>query len=124
MGEQHTVLVVEDNDFVRIQIVTFLQGAGYRTIEAVDGNEALDLMNRDISVAVVDVRMEPMSGFDFIAITRADGYKIPVILVTGDQDTTILEKAGKLGVASVLMKPVQRDRLVSMVGRLVERGVR
>ena len=124
MGEQHTVLVVEDNDFVRIQIVTFLNGAGYKTLEANDGNEALDLMSKEISLAIVDVRMEPMDGFEFIAITQAEGYKIPVILVTGDQNANILARAGKLGVATVLMKPVQKDRLLSMVARLIERGVR
>ncbi|MCK5556604.1 MAG: response regulator, partial [Alphaproteobacteria bacterium] len=81
-------------------------------------------MSKDVSLAVVDVRMEPMGGFEFIAITQAEGYKMPVILVTGDQDSSLLERAGKLGVATVLMKPVQKDRLVSMVGRLLKRGGR
>jgi len=121
---QHTVLVVEDNDFVRMQIVSFLKGAGYVTLEATDGDKALDVMSKDVSLAVVDVRMEPMGGFEFIAMTQAEGYKMPVILVTGDQDSSLLERAGKLGVATVLMKPVQKDRLVSMVGRLLERGGR
>ncbi|MFH1159180.1 MAG: response regulator [Pseudomonadota bacterium] len=124
MGMQHTVLVVEDNDFVRMQIVSFLKGAGYATLEATDGDKALDVMSKEVSLAVVDVRMEPMGGFEFIAMTQAEGYKIPVVLVTGDQDSALLERAGKLGVATVLMKPVQKDRLVSMVGRLLERGGR
>ncbi|MCK5518602.1 MAG: response regulator [Alphaproteobacteria bacterium] len=121
---QHTILVVEDNDFVRMQIVSFLKGAGYITLEATDGDKALDVMSKDVSLAVVDVRMEPMGGFEFIAMTQAEGYKMPVILVTGDQDSSLLERAGKLGVATVLMKPVQKDRLVSMVGRLLGRGGR
>ena len=124
MGKPHTVLVVEDNDFVRMQIVSFLKGAGYETLEAADGDKALDVMSKTVSLAVVDVRMEPMGGFDFISMIHADGYKIPVVLVTGDQDSGLLERAGKLGVASVLMKPVQKDRLTTMVGRLIERGGR
>lgn len=107
-----------------MQIVTFLQGAGYKTIEASNGNGALEVMSKDVSLAVVDVRMEPMGGFEFIKIAQADGYRIPVVLVTGDQDSDMLAKAGKLGVATVLMKPVQKDRLISMVGRLIERGAR
>ena len=121
MGMQHTVLVVEDNDFVRMQIVSFLKGEGYATLEATDGNKALDVINKKISLAIVDVRMEPMGGFEFITLTQAEGYKIPIILVTGDQDSRLLERAGKLGVATVLMKPIQKDRLISMVGRLLER---
>ena len=124
MGMPHTVLVVEDNDFVRTQIVSFLKGADYATLEATDGDKALDLMSKDISLAVVDVRMEPMGGFEFIAMIQAEGYQIPVILVTGDQDSGLLEKANKLGVATVLMKPVHKDRLISMVGRLIERSTR
>lgn len=124
MGTQRTVLVVEDNDFVRMQIVTFLKEAGYETLEATDGDKALDVINKDIALAVVDVRMEPMGGFEFIVMTQVQGYKIPVVLVTGDQDNTTLEKAQKLGVATVLMKPIQKDRLISMVGRLIERGSR
>lgn len=124
MDTQRIILVVEDNDFVRMQIVTFLKGAGYETLEASDGDTALDVINADVSLAVVDVKMEPMGGFDFISIMHDEGYKIPVVLVTGDQDSDILEKAGKLGVATILMKPVQKDRLISMVGRLLERGSR
>jgi len=124
MGTQHTILVVEDNDFVRMQIVTFLKEAGYVTLEATDGDGGLDIMNKDVKLAVVDVRMEPMGGFEFITMMQLQGYKIPVVLVTGDQENTTLEKAGKLGVAMVLMKPIQKDRLTSMVGRLIERGSR
>jgi CheY-like chemotaxis protein len=124
MAEQRTVLVVEDNDFVRMQIVSFLKGEGYETREATDGNTALDTIGKDVALAIVDVRMEPMGGFDFISMIQAEGYKIPVILVTGDQDNSLLERAQKHGVSVVLLKPVQKDRLVTSVRRLLERGAR
>jgi CheY-like chemotaxis protein len=119
-----TILVAEDNDFVRLQIVTFLKAEGYAVVEATDGNAAIDAMGDDITLAVVDVRMEPMGGFEFISMIRADGMKTPVILVTGDQDSNLLERAGKSGVSVVLMKPVQKERLVASVARLIERGGR
>lgn len=124
MGTQHTILVVEDNDFVRMQAVTFLKEAGYATLEATDGEQALDLMSNDVALAVVDVRMQPMDGFEFISVSQIQGFKMPVVLVTGDQDNTMLERANKLGVATVLMKPIQKDRLISMVKRLIEKGGR
>ena len=124
MSAARTILVVEDNDFVRTQIVTFLKSDGYVTLEAEDGNKAFDIIDDKVSLAVVDVRMEPMGGFDFIGLIQAEGYKIPVILVTGDQDAGLLEKAGKRNVSAVLMKPVQKDRLISTVRRLIERGNR
>ncbi len=124
MSDQKTILVVEDNDFVRTQIVTFLKGAGYATIEASDGDKAYDLINENIALAVVDVRMEPMDGFEFIGLIRAQGLKTPVVLVTGDQDGDLLERAGKHGVSAVLLKPVQKDRLISSISRLIDRGGR
>lgn len=122
MGNQPTILVVEDNDFVRMQIVSFLKEAGHVVAEATDGNEALETIGKDTVLAVVDVRMEPMGGFDFLNLIRADGYTIPVILVTGDQTHDLLERANKAGVGSVLMKPVQKERLVTTVDRLLKKG--
>ena len=117
-----TVLVVEDNDFIRMQIITFLQGAGYTVVEASDGNDALSKLDKAINIAIVDVRMEPMNGFDFIKRIGAEGFNIPVVLVTGDQNNDLLERAGQHSVSSVLLKPVQKDKLLNMVARLLERG--
>ena len=122
MSENNLILVVEDNDFVRMQIVSYLKGASFATLEASGGEAALDQMesSKDIALAIVDVRMEPMGGFEFIKDLRSRDIKTPVILVTGDQTSDLLEKAGKLGVSAVLMKPVEKDRLVKTVQRTIE----
>ncbi len=119
MPERPKVLVVEDNDFVRMQIVSHLKGAGYDTQEAPDGDLALNAIEDDtnIELAIVDVRMDPMGGFEFIKILRDNDNKLPVILVTGDDTADLLEQAGKYGVAAVLMKPVEKERLVRTVER-------
>lgn len=123
MAEGKTILVVEDNDFVRMQIVTFLKSGGYQTQEARDGNAALDLLSdRTIDLALVDVRMEPMGGFEFISYMNDEGITVPTILVTGDQTNDLLEQANRLGVAATLMKPVQKDRLMTTVQRVLERA--
>jgi CheY-like chemotaxis protein len=114
------ILIVEDNDFVRMQIVRFLSEEKYEIIEAADGQQALDKMNKDISMAIVDVRMEPIDGFEFVKAIRAKEIDTPVILVTGDQNPDLLAQAAKWGVAAVLMKPVQRDRLIKTVSRTLQ----
>lgn len=114
------ILIVEDNDFVRMQIVRFLSEEKYEIIEAADGQQALDKMNKEISMAIVDVRMEPIDGFEFVKAIRAKEIDTPVILVTGDQNPDLLAQAAKWGVAAVLMKPVQRDRLVKTVSRTLQ----
>ena len=117
MTDTRKILVVEDNDFVRMQIVTFLQGGGFTTDEAADGHQALEKLDQDVDMAVVDVRMEPMGGFEFIRSVQSMALDIPVVLVTGDQDPELLSESAKHGVAAVLMKPVQKDRLIKTVER-------
>ena len=113
------ILVVEDNHFVRMQIVQFLKSSDFECAEAETGDQALELVDDSYSAAVVDVRMEPIDGFEFIQAVRARKLDIPVILVTGDQNPDILEKSSKWNVATILMKPVQKDRLISMVSRAI-----
>ena len=122
MSEERTVLIVEDNDFVRMQIVNYLSGAGFQILQAPEGNAALEHMttNENIDIAIVDVRMEPMGGFEFVKAIRGRDIKTPVILVTGDQNPDLLEQANAWGVSAVLMKPVQKDRLVKGVVKTVE----
>ena len=122
MTEKNIVLVVEDNDFVRMQIVRFLTDADYNVVEAAGGEDALDIMvsNPAVGLAIVDVRMEPVGGFAFIKALRGRNMTTPVILVTGDQTPDLLEQAGKVGVAAVLMKPVQKERLVKTVMKTMQ----
>lgn len=121
MSDAQKILVVEDNDFVRMQMVKFLQDAGYVLVEASDGNEAVSIATsqKDLKLALVDVRMEPVDGFDFIRTIHGRDIKIPVILVTGDDNPDLLDTANKLGVGAVLMKPVQKDRLIKTVERTI-----
>ncbi|MCB9982543.1 MAG: response regulator [Rhodospirillales bacterium] len=120
MIESAKILVVEDNDFVRMQIAKFLQDEGYEVVEGTDGSDALDKMEPDIAMAIVDVRMEPIDGFEFVKTLRSEDNNTPVILVTGDHNPDLLAEAGKWRVAAVLMKPVQRDRLVKTVSRTLQ----
>ena len=126
MADKYTILVVEDNDFVRMQIVAFLSGADYAVVESTDGRDALEKLSEhdEIVLAIVDVRMEPTGGFEFIRSLQGLDIKLPVILVTGDQDPELLADAAKLQVSAVLMKPVERDRLVKTVERTLRTVVR
>lgn len=117
MEQKCKILVVEDNDFVRMQICRFLADGGYDTCESSDGEQALGVVSEDIDLAIVDVRMEPLNGFDFIRAIRGDDINTPVILVTGDDNPDLLSEASKLGVCAVLKKPVQKDRLIKVISR-------
>lgn len=122
MSDNIKILVVEDNDFVRMQIAMFLKSSGYDIVEATDGQAAESQLSSDPQLIIADVMMEPVGGFAFIRSIRNKGVDVPVILVTGDQNNDLLEQSNKLGVASVLIKPVKKDRLISMVQRTLQRS--
>lgn len=126
MSEKSKILVVEDNDFVRMQIVRYLGESGCDVIEASQGEQALEFVKQQyvkqdpIALAIVDVRMEPVDGFEFIRSIRGLDMDTPVILVTGDNNPDLLEQAGIWGVSAVMIKPVQKDRLIKTVSRTIE----
>lgn len=122
MENAGNILVVEDNDFVRMQIVRYLQGDGHTITEASDGTAALDAMGGGdpIDLAIVDVRMEPVDGFGFIKTIRGMDMDTPVILVTGDSNPDLLEQARTWGVGAVLIKPVQKERLLKAVEKTIQ----
>jgi CheY-like chemotaxis protein len=125
MSDTSTILVAEDNDFVRMQIVKYLHDKNYNVLEASDGKQAQDVITKDkVDLAIVDVRMEPVGGFDFIRNVRAMDIKIPIILATGDNAPDILERSGDYGVSAVLIKPVQKERLLQAVERSLAMKIR
>lgn len=116
-----TILIAEDNDFVRMQIVRYLETAGHTIHEASDGTQALNVMeDHQIDLAIVDVRMEPVDGFGFIRTIRGMDMDTPVILVTGDSNPDLLEQARTWGVGAVLIKPVQKERLLKAVEKTIQ----
>lgn len=119
MEKAKKILVVEDNDFVRMQIVGFLQAEGYETTESPDGRDALAVIGKGFDAVIADIRMDPVDGFEFIKTIRSEGDKTPVILVTGDETTDLLNEASKFGVAAVLKKPVNKERLLKIISRTI-----
>jgi CheY-like chemotaxis protein len=119
ISQGEKILIVEDNDFVRMQMASYLQDEGYKVVEAANGAEALKMMTADLKLIVVDVRMAPVDGFELIKAVRGRNPTLPLILVTGDQNPDLLNEASKWSVSAVLMKPVPRERLISMVNRAV-----
>ncbi len=120
MAGAHKILIVEDNDFVRMQLVRFLSDEGYEVLESSDGTAGLEKMGPDIALAIVDVRMEPMGGFEFVRHIRSINLETPVVFVTGDQNPDLLAETGKWNISAVLMKPVQKERLSKTVLRILQ----
>ena len=116
-----TVIIAEDNDFVRMQLVRFVEDGGYKVLEATDGAAVMEYIKSEpVHALVLDVRMVPMDGFELIKALSSKNISIPTILVTGDQNPDLLAEASRWHVSAVLMKPVQKDRLLNMLSRAIQ----
>jgi CheY-like chemotaxis protein len=81
-----TILLVDDEDFVRLMMRRILGGAGHRTVEAEDGLQALRALGRDghgVRLVISDVAMPRMSGDELAAEIRTRWPELPVLLISG-----------------------------------------
>jgi chemotaxis family two-component system sensor histidine kinase/response regulator PixL len=116
------VLVVDDDDAVRMSVTRNLQEAGFAIVEARNGREGLRLLRSDSSVCVVllDLTMPGIDGWQFrreqVADARLAG--VPTIILSGNPLHEIDHQ--QLQAADYLLKPVGREHLVSVVAHYCE----
>lgn len=118
-GDGATVLIVEDDAWARQLLTEYLHEAGYRTVLARDGEDALDVARRVRPAAItLDILLPGRNGWEVLAALKDDPATrdIPVFIVTVTEDE---ERGFNLGAAAYFQKPVDRQGLVSGIRRLV-----
>ena len=118
------ILIIDDEADARTLLRSYLEDDGYRTAEATNGAEGLTRA-RVLHPALItlDLRMPRMNGVEFLRQLRNDPeiVNIPVLVISIEPEGG----AGSLvGAVDVLAKPVQRDRLLSVVQRILPVGSR
>ena len=106
-----SVLLVDDDRQILELERAWLSGEGYEVKCAKDGNEALELLDREhFDLVIADQVMPGMDGITLLRVLRGPGReKIPYfILVTGDPDPKLLNQAFTDGVDDFIPKPMQR----------------
>jgi two-component system chemotaxis response regulator CheY len=115
-------LVIDDSRAVRLIIGTILREAGIDVIEAGDGLEALEQLQRNpgVELMLVDWNMPEMNGLDLIRTVRAqrayDGVRI--LMVTTETEKSQVTRALDAGADEYLMKPFNRDILMAKLNLL------
>ena len=121
-GHDETILVVEDNQATRGALIDSLELLGYRVLEAVDGRDALAVLEQHQEVALVlsDVVMPEMGGIALFHTLRQQGPMVPVVLITGHPMKDELEKLRLQGLSGWLSKPLGLERLAQLVGQALK----
>jgi CheY-like chemotaxis protein len=82
--EKKTILVVDDEENIRALSHEVLSEEGYRVIEAQDGRDAIEMIERETpDLVILDIQMARMDGMEALPIILRKGRNIPVILYTG-----------------------------------------
>jgi PAS domain S-box-containing protein len=113
-----TVLVVEDEEGVRLLIVKILQGHGYRVLQASGGEEAIRVFKDhvgQIDLLVTDVVMPQMRGPELAARLRLLHAGMKVLFISGYTDPLITDSSALSADSSYLQKPFERDALARAV---------
>ena len=120
-----TVLIVDDNQNMRRLLRTLLQAVGIRAInEAESVKDALKLLfNARTDVVITDFSMRPYNGIDFIPLLRNDpdspARNLPIIMLTGHAEESMVVKARAAGATDFLAKPVSAKVLKEHIDRIV-----
>jgi PAS domain S-box-containing protein len=120
-----TILVVEDNNEVRMVAVTILKGLGYRIVEADNGASAMAILRggERIDLLYTDVIMPGgMSGVALAREARALRPDLPVLFTSGFAGAQIQEIAGPEKVEDFLIKPVRRQELAHKIREILLRN--
>lgn len=106
-----SALIIDDDEAMRKLIRIFVEEAGFQVTEAVDGDEAIDLLSndQDFDLVITDILMPKANGNEVIKKVRETSNKTRIIAVSGGNMVyadTYLEIAESLGADYVFNKPI------------------
>jgi DNA-binding response OmpR family regulator len=116
------VLVVDDDDIVTRYLQASLRSAGWTTIVARNGLEALDLQEREHpDLVILDLMMPSLSGFEVCRLLR-DRSQVPIIVLSVRNEPRDKVKALRLGADDYLSKPFALDELTARMTSVLRRA--
>ncbi len=121
------ILLIDDNEHMRVIASAILQSAGIRQIRQVsDGAEALKVLREHpVDLAIVDFNMAPMDGVQFTRLVRngaesANPY-LPIIMMTGHSEKHRVTEARDAGVTEFVVKPITAKAVFDRIQAVILR---
>ena len=113
-------LVVDDSSTMRRIVVNSLQRIGFTdTVEAADGQEALDRFDSSVRFVITDWNMPNMTGTELAKALRARGEQVPILMVTARSVREDIIQAMEAGVNNYIVKPFTPQILKEKIDALV-----
>ena len=117
------IMIVEDDANQRKLMATVLEQYGYNVLQATDGVDALDVLDKKhVDLIILDIMMPRMDGFEFTETLRQSGCNLPILMVTAKQSPVDKRKGFIIGTDDYMTKPVDEEEMVLRVGALLRRS--
>lgn len=119
----NSLLIVDDEEDVRIVIKDALAELNIQFDEASDGEEALQLISKKNYDAILsDINMPRMNGIELLRLVRNKGYSTPFVILTAHGDKNLAVQALRLGAFDFIDKPWDPADLVAVISKAMELG--
>ncbi len=115
-----TILVVDDEEHIRLLLRRILENAGYSVVTANNGREALEKLTDSIDLVLLDIKMPEMDGFQTLNLMR-DRSDVPVMMVTGVGEVASASDALVFGADDYIRKPFKTGELLARIGAKLRR---
>lgn len=117
------ILVVDDDKNTRLYLEAVLIAAGYTVTTAKNGIDALEKMdNAHIDLAVLDVMMPEMDGYEFTRTLREGNNNLPILMVSAKQLPHDKHKGFAVGTDDYITKPIDDEEMLFRIKALLRRA--
>jgi len=117
------ILVVDDDLNTRRLFQAVLEGEHYTVTTASDGEEALEVMDREhIDLVVLDVMMPKLDGYEFTRQLRDVNNHLPILMVSAKQHSNDRKKGFLIGIDDYMVKPVDEEEMLLRIRALLRRA--
>ena len=116
------ILLVDDEESIRKAFTRLLRQIGYTVECSSDGEDAIRTIDHQpVDLVIADIRMPNMDGFELLHILQAKTPDLPVILISGQIDDELFEKADREGAYRILVKPLDIEEFLEIIEEINNR---
>jgi two-component system nitrogen regulation response regulator NtrX len=116
MSMKRTILIVDDEENIRLSLKGGLEDEGYSTVLAPCGEDALKIVERqEVDLMLLDIWMPGKDGLQVLEEMKAAGHQLPVIIMTGHGTIETAVKATRLGAIDFVEKPLDLNKIIITV---------
>jgi two-component system cell cycle response regulator CtrA len=117
------ILLIEDDAATAQSVELMLRPTGFNVYTTNMGEEAIDLAKLyDYDIAILDLNLPDMSGYDVLNALRASKIKTPILILSGIGETEDKVKGLASGADDYLTKPFQKDELIARIRAIIRRS--